>query len=457
MTATTSAIPTTITSTSTTTTRNSTNSMFTSTTVIRTTLTFTIPTTITAPITAATISTPAPHQKVFKEAVTSAKALSSACPSHAVGIRQAERAPGAVLKQGRGVRRPPGPKGGTMDKFRMIFQFLQSNQESFMNGICGIMALASAQMYSAFDFSCPCLPGYNAAYSAGILLAPPLVLFLLGLVVNNNVSMLAEEWKRPPGRRTKDPAVLRYMLCSMAQRALIAPIVWVAVTLLDGKCFLCAFCTAVPVTVLGNGSLAPGLSAPELARLLARVPCPDVYDGDWLLARDVAVRYLRCISQALGWSFVLLTTLLAFVVRSVRPCFTQAAFLQSKYWAHYINIERKLFDETCTEHAKAFAKVCIQQFFEAMNHDLELGHAHGAAATAPDGSAAPAITDGAEEEREKLRGITDQGTMNRLLASWHKCKPPLRLGQEEPLLGNGWAGGGPQAPRKEVATYFSRV
>lgn len=193
-----------------------------------------------------------------------------------------------------------------MDKFRMIFQFLQSNQESFMNGICGIMALASAQMYSAFDFNCPCLPGYNAAYSAGILLVPPLVLFLLGLVMNNNVSMLAEEWKRPPGRRAKDPAVLRYMFCSMAQRALIAPVVWVAVTLLDGKCFLCAFCTAVPVSLLGNGSLVPGLPPPELARLLARVPCPEIYDGDWLLAREVAVRYLRCISQvrgrmALGW------------------------------------------------------------------------------------------------------------------------------------------------------------
>ncbi|XP_045732250.2 calcium homeostasis modulator protein 1 [Mirounga angustirostris] len=344
-----------------------------------------------------------------------------------------------------------------MDKFRMIFQFLLANQESFMNGICGIMALASAQVYSAFDFNCPCLPGYNAAYSAGILLAPPLMLFLLGLVMNIHVSMLAEEWKRPPGRRAKDPAVLCYMFCSMAQRALIGPIVWVAVTLLDGKCFLCAFCTAVPVTVLGNGSLALGLSRPELPCLLARVPCPDIYDGDWLLAHDVAVRSLRCISQALGWSFVLLTTLLAFVMRSVRPCFTQAAFLKSKYWSHYNNIECKLFDETCMEHAKAFAKVCIQQFFEAMNHDLELGHTHGALATSPAGSATPAAKDGAEEEREKLRGITDQGTMNRLLASWHKRKLPLRLGQEEPLMGNGWAGGGPRAPRKEVATYFSRV
>ncbi|XP_059755996.1 calcium homeostasis modulator protein 1-like [Balaenoptera ricei] len=344
-----------------------------------------------------------------------------------------------------------------MDKFRMIFRFLQSNQEPFMNGICSIMALASAQMYSAFHFNCPCLPGYDVAYSAGVLLAPPLVPFPLGLVMNNNVSMLAEEWKRPPGRRAKDPAVLRCTFCSMAQRALVAPVVWVAVTLLDGKCFLCAFCTAVPVTMLGNGSLAPGLPPPELARLLARVPCPEVYDGDWLLALEVAVPYLHRISQALGWSFVLLTTLLAFVVRSVRPCFTQATFLKSKYWSHYIDIEHKLFDETCTEHAKAFAKVCIQQFFKAMIHDLELGHSHGALAAVPAGSAAPTATDGANEKRGKLRGITDQGTMNGLLTRWYECKPPLRLSPEEPLVGNGWAGGGSRPSRKEVATYFSKV
>ncbi|XP_021564991.1 calcium homeostasis modulator protein 1, partial [Carlito syrichta] len=101
--------------------------------------------------------------------------------------------------------------------------------------------------------------------------------------MNNTVSARAEEWRRPPGRRAKDPAVLRYMFCSMVQRALVAPVVWVAVTLLDGKCFLCAFCTAVPVAALGNSSLAPSPPGPELARLLARVPCPDIYDGDWLL------------------------------------------------------------------------------------------------------------------------------------------------------------------------------
>ncbi|OPJ84255.1 calcium homeostasis modulator protein 1 [Patagioenas fasciata monilis] len=225
-----------------------------------------------------------------------------------------------------------------MDKFRMIFQFLQSNQESFMNGICGIMALASAQIYSAFDFNCPCLPSYNLVYGLGVLLVPPFILFLLGFVLNNNVSMLAEEWRRPQGQRGKDPAVLRYMFCSMAQRAMIAPVVWVSVTLLDGKCITCAFCTSVPVETLGNTSHL-GLSQGEMKQVLARIPCKEIYNGQELIANEVAIRYLRCISQALGWCFVLLMTMLAFLVRSLRPCFTQAAFLKSRYWSHYIDIE----------------------------------------------------------------------------------------------------------------------
>ncbi|XP_013030099.1 calcium homeostasis modulator protein 1 [Anser cygnoides] len=342
-----------------------------------------------------------------------------------------------------------------MDKFRMIFQFLQSNQESFMNGICGIMALASAQLYSAFDFNCPCLPRYNLAYGLGVLLVPPLILFLLGFVLNNNVSMLAEEWRRPRGRRGKDAAVLRYMFCSMAQRAMIAPAVWVSVTLLDGKCITCAFCTSLPVGALGNAS-HPGLSQGEVKRVLARIPCKEIYDGQELVANEVAVRYLRCISQALGWCFMLLMTTLAFLVRSLRPCFTQAAFLKSRYWSHYIDIERKLFDETCTEHARSFAKVCIQQFFQGMSTDMEAAHCHLPKKNPTD--------DG--EASEKLLGITDQGTMNTALKSWHRCKPPLHLHPGGPPHGNGWAGEGqpplrpppePPARRKEMAAYYSRV
>ncbi|XP_006012481.1 calcium homeostasis modulator protein 1 [Latimeria chalumnae] len=340
-----------------------------------------------------------------------------------------------------------------MDKFRMVFQFLQSNQESFMNGICGIMALASAQIYAAFDFNCPCMPDYNMAYGMGILLVPPIVLFLLGFVMNNNVSMLSEEWKRPAGRRGKDPAVLRYMFCSMTQRAMIAPVVWVSVTLLDGKCLVCAYSSMLPLEKFGNAT-APGMSERELRKVLARVPCKDIYNGQEIVAREAAERYLRCISQAIGWMFVLVMTFLAFLVRSIRPCFTQAAFLKTKYWSHYIDIERRLFEDTCTEHAKSFAKVCIQQFFEGMNKDMRIN-------VQPSMSSSETKSQESSEDEEKLLGITDQGTMNQVLKNWHLCKPPLNLNQPPPYQNGSVCHSDPltqlNLPRKEVITCISKV
>ncbi|XP_041116330.1 calcium homeostasis modulator protein 1-like [Polyodon spathula] len=343
-----------------------------------------------------------------------------------------------------------------MDKFRMIFQFLQSNQESFMNGICGIMALASAHLYSAFDFNCPCLPEYNFPYAIGILSLPPFLLFLLGFVMNNNVSMLAEEWKRPVGKRRKDPAVLRYMICSMTQRSMIAPIVWISVTLLDGKCFVCAFSVNVPLEKFGNIS-DHGLSETDMLRLLAKIPCKEIFDGHAVVSRDVAVRYLRCISQAFGWAFLLVTTILAFLVRAIRPCFTQAVFLKTKYWSHYIDIERKLFDETCTEHAKSFAKVCIQQYFEGISGEIRHLHQQHR----PRHNSKDSDEDG-KDDIEKLRGVTDQEDMNKVLKNWHNCKPPLNIGKTVYQNGHGCTkhsnlSNNPTPPRKEVVAYYSKV
>uniref|UniRef100_A0A8C8C0S7 Calcium homeostasis modulator 1b n=1 Tax=Oncorhynchus tshawytscha TaxID=74940 RepID=A0A8C8C0S7_ONCTS len=160
-----------------------------------------------------------------------------------------------------------------MDKFRMMFQFLQSNQESFMNGICGIMALASAQLYSAFEFSCP------------------------WFVLNNNVSMLAEEWKRPTGKRVKDPTILRYMFVSITQRSLVAPMVWISVTLIDGKSFLCAFSVNLDIRQFGNSTLIEGMTEVEIVKLLVKIPCKNIFDQPEVISREAASRYIKCISQ----------------------------------------------------------------------------------------------------------------------------------------------------------------
>ncbi|XP_061084889.1 calcium homeostasis modulator protein 1-like [Conger conger] len=360
-----------------------------------------------------------------------------------------------------------------MDKFRMMFQFLQSNQESFMNGICGIMALGSAQLYASFEFNCPCLPEYNFAYGIGILIIPPIWFFLLGFVLNNNVSMLAEEWKRPTGKRRKDPTVLKYMFCSIAQRSFIAPAVWISVTLMDGKSVLCAFSVDLDFNQFGNGS-HHNLSDAELVRLLATIPCKDIFDGQQFISREAATRYLRCISQAFGWLFLLLMTTLAFMVRAIRPCFTQAAFLKTKYWSHYIDIERKMFDETCTEHAKSFAKICIQQYFESISGEMHSFHSQRSGKKRDDSKKKENghNEEGEGGEEEKLLGIRAQEDMNKVLWNWHTCKPSLNLKNEQlpngdEQLPNGDAGekmnGLPNGyhrqvtPKKECVAYYSKV
>ncbi|KAL4639985.1 calcium homeostasis modulator protein 1-like [Arapaima gigas] len=348
-----------------------------------------------------------------------------------------------------------------MDKFRMMFQFLQSNQESFMNGICGIMALASAQLYSAFEFTCPCLPEYNFAYGIGILLIPPIWFFMLGFVLNNNVSMLAEEWRRPTGKRRKDPTVLRYMFCSVTQRSLIAPAVWISVTLMDGKSFLCAFSINLDVEQFGNGT-DHGLSDTDLQRMLAKIPCKHIFDGEAVISREAASRYIRCISQGFGWVFLLLTTMMAFLVRAIRPCFTQAAFLKTKYWSHYIDIERKMFDETCTEHAKTFAKVCIQQYFETVSGEMHKFHGqHHEKDDSDDEDNKNKI------DKDKLLGIHVQDDMNKVLRNWHTCKPALSLkknpDQNGDALGhvelymNGYVQQTPTPAKKQCVAYYSKV
>ncbi|XP_076001755.1 calcium homeostasis modulator 1 [Genypterus blacodes] len=351
-----------------------------------------------------------------------------------------------------------------MDKFRMMFQFLQSNQESFMNGICGIMALASAQMYSAFEFSCPCMPEYNYNYGIGLLVVPSIWFFLVGFVMNNNVSVLAEEWKRPMGKRRKDPTILRYMFVSMAQRSLIAPAVWICVTLMDGKSFLCAFSVNLDLERFGNSSAIRELSEVERMRLLAKIPCKDLFHDQEL--RVAASRYIKCISQACGWLFLLVMTFTAFMIRAIRPCFSQAVFLKTKYWSHYVDIERKVFDDTCKEHAKSFAKVCVHQYFENISGEMRSIHHLRSKDENNDNEENNLLSD-----EDKLLGIRAQDDMNKVLWNWHTCKPPLALRKDQ-LDGmsnnkmNGELNGGPngfvngnthEPEKKQWAVYYSKV
>ncbi|KAG7463016.1 hypothetical protein MATL_G00190940 [Megalops atlanticus] len=199
------------------------------------------------------------------------------------------------------------------------------------------------------------------------------------------------------------------------QRALLAPMVWILVTLLDGKCFICAFSMSVdPVHFTG----IPNNTGLDMVKIMAKVPCKEdaIFRNNTF--RKAVSRYVRCYSQAIGWSILLFLILLGAVGRVIRPCFDHATFLQTRYWSNYLDIEQKLFDETCVLHARVFARKCVVQFFEGMRDDVWLRLPRPPVRTKEE-------EEEEEEEQERLHGITRQEQVDHILHTWYLCKPEL--------------------------------
>ncbi|KAK7901550.1 hypothetical protein WMY93_018319 [Mugilogobius chulae] len=281
-----------------------------------------------------------------------------------------------------------------MERLKLVLQYFQSNSESISNGICIILALVSVKLYTSFDFNCPCLPQYNRLYSVGVMVVPPIILFFLGMLVNRHTGVMMDEWLRPEGNRSKNPAVVKFLCSAMLQRAMLAPMVWILVTLLDGKILICAFSVSVDPSLFSGFPNNTG----------------------WTKA---VTRYVRCYSQAVGWSILLFFIVLGSLARFIKPFFDDhATFLQTRYWSNYLDVEQKMFDETCVLHARDFARKCVVQFFEEMREETApvLNRPFFSVSTRDDWDS---------EDEDRLHGVTRQEQMNQLLDKWYYGKPEL--------------------------------
>lgn len=142
--------------------------------------------------------------------------------------------------------------------------------------------------------------------------------------------------------------------------------------------------------------------------------------------------------QAIGWSITLLLIVVAFLARCLRPCFDQTVFLQRRYWSNYVDLEQKLFDETCCEHARDFAHRCVLHFFASMQNEMRargLQRDMGRGAEPPEVHEPPSLDTGSEKVH--LRAVSSREQVDRLLSTWYSSKPPLDLTASPGLWGGG--------------------
>ncbi|XP_078497300.1 calcium homeostasis modulator protein 3-like [Lissotriton helveticus] len=293
-----------------------------------------------------------------------------------------------------------------------VLKYLQSTSEATMNVICGIIILISMRIFVIFEFHCPCIPGYNKIYALGVMFFPPLVFFLIGVLVNKYTIMILEEMARPSGGREKNKDITKRFLISMLLRALAPPIMWIIISLLDGKFIVCAFSESVDPEPFWGLSNSTGI---DVAQLLAKIPCKDMELLRNATSRKAAARFLKFLSQALGWSLVLFFIFLGALARLLGPLFTSTESIQARYWACYTDLEEKFFEEACIKQNHSFAKKYMKHFFESF----------GKPRMKSDNDSKKAMEFLAEKENFCTTPYPDH--LMGILETWYNCKPPVSI------------------------------
>lgn len=102
-----------------------------------------------------------------------------------------------------------------------------------------------------------------------------------------------------------------------------------------------------------------------------------------------------------------------------------------------MDLEQKLFDETCCEHARDFAHRCVLHFFASMQSEMRARGLRrdrvGEGAEPPEMPEPPEGLEGGSG-KAYLRAVSSQEQVDRLLSAWYSSKPPLDLAASSPGL-----------------------
>ncbi|KAJ8290908.1 hypothetical protein GJAV_G00019080 [Gymnothorax javanicus] len=247
-----------------------------------------------------------------------------------------------------------------MDKFKTVLNIAQNQQTTLGLGLVALLTAGGEQIFSAVVFKCPC-SSWNFTYGTVFLLVPALVLLVLGYILSNKT------WKLFTGlcfRQTtactlKSMCAFSKMLIQITTSAMVAPVSWIAVALLNGIYYECAR-TGLNATLFGDHLClhkAAGCQS-ELHRFpcgKSSVPPPQIED---------VLAIIRAESQVLGWLLIASIMTTALLLTCVARCRSPISYVQLKFWQVYARKESDLLDCYTAEHAQKLAERNLKSFFQ---------------------------------------------------------------------------------------------
>ncbi|XP_029499464.1 calcium homeostasis modulator protein 6-like isoform X1 [Oncorhynchus nerka] len=250
-----------------------------------------------------------------------------------------------------------------MDMFKTVLKIVQKQQTSLGFGLVALLTAGGEQIFSSVVFKCPC-SGWNFSYGMVFLLVPALALLVLGYVMSNKT------WKLFTGLCLRKSKLCRFkyfcacgvVFFQITTTAVVAPVSWIAVALLNGNYFECAM-TGINVTVFTN-HLCDGKS-PQCQDELYKFPCRSATHVPQSDSNDVLAT-LHAESQVLGWLLIASIMVFNLLLTCVARCNSPVSYLQLKFWRVYAQRESDLLESYTADHAEKLAERNLKSFFQQM-------------------------------------------------------------------------------------------
>ncbi|KAG8551647.1 hypothetical protein GDO81_004195 [Engystomops pustulosus] len=249
------------------------------------------------------------------------------------------------------------------ENLKFFSLFFKSRDVMIFNGLVALGTVGSQELFSVVAFNCPCSPERNYLYGLAAIGVPALVLFLIGIILNNHTWNLVAECRKRAVKNCSIPATF-LLFGSIAGRAAVAPVTWSVISLLRGEAYVCARSEFL------NPIMFPGFPLDKGREDMAKFPCKDT-PADILIFREEVIRRLKYESQFLGWILIGVVASTIFLLKCLHHCCSPISYHQEAYWSQYRTSEKDLFNRTAAVHAKVLAASNVKQFFGFVALDKE--------------------------------------------------------------------------------------
>ncbi|TRY84614.1 hypothetical protein DNTS_001345 [Danionella cerebrum] len=248
-----------------------------------------------------------------------------------------------------------------MDSFKSVLKFITNQRTTIGYSFMAIFTIGGERIFSMVSFQCPCNRDQNFAYGLTFLLGPAVVLLAVSLFVSTRLWRLYTGCCLNPRKlcpRGNCVGCLSVFVKVLA-KACIAPIMWLSVALLNATFYECAVSGLHESAVLTVFCKDKG---PICQEELPRVPC----SRSQLPANQnmELLSMLRAQSQILGWSIIIISSILVVVGTCYKNCLSQVSYLQLTFWNVYMEKEKERFESFAEDYATKLAERNLKSFFD---------------------------------------------------------------------------------------------